>query len=105
MKITRIAIYQTDIPYVGGAYGWGAGNVIEAPCASWCETASLRSRCRLPILLDELIQSDADLIHAIATDACNGVGLKVSKQVGLTAMQRQRRRVRHGHVGPGHHRV
>ena len=68
----------------------GTDIVIEAPCASWRETASLRSRCRLPILLDELIQSDADLIHAIATDACDGVGLKVSKQGGLTAMQRQR---------------
>ena len=68
----------------------GTDIVIEAPCASWRETASLRSRCRLPILLDELIQSDADLIHAVATDACDGVGLKISKQGGLTAMQRQR---------------
>ena len=42
------------------------------------------------ILLDELIQDDADLIHAIAADACDGVGLKVSKQGGLTASQRQR---------------
>ena len=64
--------------------------VIEAPCASWRETVSLRQRCRLPILLDELIQDDADLIHAIAADACDGVGLKVSKQGGLTASQRQR---------------
>ena len=68
----------------------GTDIVIEAPCASWRETASLRTRCPLPILLDELIQSDADLIHAIATDACDGVGLKISKQGGLTAMQRQR---------------
>ena len=68
----------------------GTDIVIEAPCASWRETLSLRSRCRLPILLDELIQDDADLIHAIATDACDGVGLKISKQGGLTASQRQR---------------
>ena len=34
MKITRIAIYQTDLPYVGGAYGWGAGNVIEVARAT-----------------------------------------------------------------------
>ena len=34
MKITRITIYQTDLPYVGGAYGWGAGNVIEAARAT-----------------------------------------------------------------------
>ena len=64
--------------------------VIEAPCASWRETLSLRARCRLPMLLDELVQDDADLIHAIASDACDGIGLKISKQGGLTACQRQR---------------
>ena len=64
--------------------------VIEAPCASWRETLSLRARCRLPMLLDELVQEDADLIHAIASDACDGIGLKISKQGGLTACQRQR---------------
>ncbi|WP_272005286.1 enolase C-terminal domain-like protein [Roseovarius sp. ZX-A-9] len=44
----------------------------------------------MPILLDELIQSEADLIHAIANDSCDGVGLKLSKQGGITAMIRQR---------------
>ncbi len=34
MKITRIRIYQTDLPYVGGSYGWGAGNAIEVARAS-----------------------------------------------------------------------
>ena len=28
MKITRIRIFKTDLPYVGGAYAWGAGNAI-----------------------------------------------------------------------------
>lgn len=28
MKITRIRIFKTDLPYVGGRYGWGAGNAI-----------------------------------------------------------------------------
>lgn len=28
MKITRISVYSVALPYVGGAYGWGAGNVI-----------------------------------------------------------------------------
>lgn len=28
MKITRISVYRTDLPYVGGEYRWGAGNVI-----------------------------------------------------------------------------
>ncbi len=34
MKITRIRVYQTDLPYVGGAYAWGAGNAIETAIAS-----------------------------------------------------------------------
>ncbi|MCC2113575.1 MAG: mandelate racemase [Hyphomicrobiales bacterium] len=29
MKIARIEIYRTDLPYVGGEYRWGAGNVIS----------------------------------------------------------------------------
>lgn len=34
MKITRIRIYKTDLPYAGGAYVWGAGNAIELAKAS-----------------------------------------------------------------------
>ncbi len=34
MKITRIRIYQTGLPYVGGAYAWGAGNGVEVAVAS-----------------------------------------------------------------------
>ncbi len=34
MKITRIRIYQSGLPYVGGAYVWGAGNAIETAIAS-----------------------------------------------------------------------
>ena len=34
MKITRIRVYKTDLPYVGGAYVWGAGNAIETAVAS-----------------------------------------------------------------------
>lgn len=68
----------------------GLDFVLEAPCATWRETQSLRTRCRVPLLLDELILSEADLIHAIASDTCDGVGLKVSKQGGITPMIRQR---------------
>ncbi len=64
--------------------------VLEAPCATWRETLSLRKRCRLPIMLDELVQSDADFIQAVATDACDGFGLKISKSGGLTPARRQR---------------
>ena len=34
MKITRIRIYKTPLPYLGGAYVWGAGNAIETAIAS-----------------------------------------------------------------------
>ncbi|MGB0506917.1 MAG: mandelate racemase/muconate lactonizing enzyme family protein [Pikeienuella sp.] len=68
----------------------GTDIVLEAPCATWRETLSLRARCPYPIMLDELVQSDADLAQLIATDAADGVGLKISKQGGLTPTRRQR---------------
>lgn len=34
MKITRIRIFKTDLPYVGGTYAWGAGNAITVARAS-----------------------------------------------------------------------
>lgn len=68
----------------------GLDFVLEAPCASWRETQSLRQRCNVPLLLDELIQTDEDIIQAIANDTCDGIGLKISKQGGLTRTRRQR---------------
>ncbi len=70
--------------------GDGLDFVLEAPCATWAETLSLRKRTSRPILLDELIVLDQDLMTAISQDACDGVGLKISKQGGLTAARRQR---------------
>ncbi len=68
----------------------GLDFVLEAPCPTWRETQTVRARSHVPLLLDELIQTEADLIHAIANDTCDGVGLKISKQGGVTAMLRQR---------------
>ncbi len=34
MKITRISVYKTHLPYVGGTYLWGAGNAIKTAIAS-----------------------------------------------------------------------
>jgi L-alanine-DL-glutamate epimerase-like enolase superfamily enzyme len=34
MKITGIRVFKTPLPYVGGAYVWGAGNAIEVAMAS-----------------------------------------------------------------------
>jgi L-alanine-DL-glutamate epimerase-like enolase superfamily enzyme len=62
----------------------GLDFVLEAPCASWAETQSVRQRCSVPLLLDELVQTDADIIQAISQNTCDGIGLKISKQGGLT---------------------
>jgi L-alanine-DL-glutamate epimerase-like enolase superfamily enzyme len=63
--------------------------VFEAPCSSWAETQSLRQQCSVPLLLDELVQNDADIIQAISQNTCDGLGLKISKQGGLTPSLRQ----------------
>lgn len=64
--------------------------VLEAPCKTWQETLSLRQHCRLPIMLDELIQQDEDVIEAIRCQLTDGIGLKISKAGGLTPAKRQR---------------
>ena len=68
----------------------GLDFVLEAPCASWRETLSLRQRCSVPIMLDELVLEDSDLVHLISTDAADGLGLKITKAGGLTPSRRQR---------------
>ena len=64
--------------------------VLEAPCATWRETLSLRKRCDVPIVLDELAESDEDIARMIALDAADGIGLKISKAGGLTAGRKHR---------------
>ncbi|MBN3499860.1 mandelate racemase/muconate lactonizing enzyme family protein [Arthrobacter pascens] len=68
----------------------GLDFVLEAPCATWRETLSLRQRCRYPVILDELAQQDEDLAWAAAHDVADGIGLKISKAGGLTPGRRQR---------------
>jgi len=50
--------------------------VLEQPCATWRETASVRARTSVPILIDELADSEASVAHIIANDLADGVGLK-----------------------------
>lgn len=68
----------------------GLDFVLEAPCASWNETLNLRKRCRIPIVLDELIITEQDVVTLIVNDAADGIGLKISKNGGLTRARRQR---------------
>jgi L-alanine-DL-glutamate epimerase-like enolase superfamily enzyme len=68
----------------------GLDFVLEAPCATWRETASLRKRCPVPIIMDELAELDGDISRIVAEDIADGIGLKVSKAGGLTRGRRHR---------------
>ena len=68
----------------------GLDFVLEAPCASWNETLTLRRRSSIPIVLDELITTPQSIVQLIADDAADGIGLKLSKNGGLTRARQQR---------------
>jgi len=68
----------------------GLDLVLEAPCATWRETISLRRRCPYPVVVDELAQLDEDLALLTAHDVADGIGLKISKAGGLTPSRRHR---------------
>lgn len=68
----------------------GLDFVLEAPCATWRECLSLRRRTDVPIIFDELATSDASIVQLIAEDAAEGIGLKISKNGGLTHGRRHR---------------
>ncbi len=68
----------------------GLDFVLEAPCATWREIVSLRRRSTVPIIWDELADSDAAIAGLVAGDAAEGIGLKISKNGGLTRGRRQR---------------
>ena len=62
----------------------GLDFALEAPCATWRETMSLRQRCSYPILIDELAQFDEDIAFSVGADVADGLALKVAKAGGLT---------------------
>lgn len=68
----------------------GLDFVLEAPCATRRECLSLRRRSTVPIIWDELADSDDAIAALIADDAAEGIGLKISKNGGLTRGRRQR---------------
>jgi len=68
----------------------GLDFVLEAPCATRRETLSLRRRTDVPIIWDELALDEAGLIDIVAADGAEGIGLKISKNGGLTRCRRQR---------------
>ncbi|NMG46124.1 mandelate racemase [Aromatoleum toluvorans] len=68
----------------------GLDFVLEAPCATWRECVSLRRRTDVPIIFDELATNDASIAQLISDDAAEGIGLKISKNGGLTHGRRHR---------------
>ena len=68
----------------------GLDFVLEAPCATWRECVSLRRRTDVPIIFDELATDDASIAQLIGEDAAEGIGLKISKNGGLTRGRRHR---------------
>lgn len=65
-------------------------SVYMVPRATWRETASLRKRCPMPIIMDELAELDGDISRIVAEDIADGIGLKISKAGALTRGRRHR---------------
>jgi cis-L-3-hydroxyproline dehydratase len=68
----------------------GLDFVLEAPCATWRECISLRRRTDVPLIWDELAAGDSSVAQLVADDAAEGIGLKITKNGGLTRCRRQR---------------
>lgn len=64
--------------------------ILEAPCATYRECVSLRRRTNLPIHIDELAISEASIMQLLADDAAEGIGMKITKNGGLTKSRRIR---------------
>ena len=59
--------------------------VIEQPCNTMEEIASIRSQLHHPLYLDENTESLNDVLRAIALGICDGFGLKLTRLGGLNA--------------------
>ncbi|PDT00104.1 mandelate racemase [Rhizobium chutanense] len=68
----------------------GLDFVLEAPCSTWRECMSLRRRTDVPIIFDELATDDAAIAQLVGDDGAEGIGLKISKNGGLTRGRRHR---------------
>lgn len=57
---------------------------IEQPCATYAECLTVRSRCRQPFILDEIIDGPKDLARAIGDDALDALVIKITHAGGLS---------------------
>ena len=60
--------------------------VLEQPCNTMEEIVAIKSRLCHPVYLDENTASINDVLRAIAQNACDGFGLKVTRLGGLNVM-------------------
>jgi L-alanine-DL-glutamate epimerase-like enolase superfamily enzyme len=66
------------------------GGYYEQPCETYEECLAVRARTSQPIILDETIQSFADLLRAQKDGACEAIGLKIGRVGGLSKARRMR---------------
>ncbi len=71
----RLSLACKDIPLV-----------LEQPCNTIEEIASIRGQIAHPIYLDESTESVNDVIRAISMGVCDGFGLKLTRLGGLNAL-------------------
>lgn len=71
----QLSLACRDIPFV-----------LEQPCNTMEEVAAIRPQIAHPIALDENIEGINDLIRALSMNACDALGLKLTRVGGLNAM-------------------
>ncbi|HKJ52199.1 MAG TPA: mandelate racemase/muconate lactonizing enzyme family protein [Gammaproteobacteria bacterium] len=71
----RLCLACADIPFA-----------LEQPCRTLEEVAAIRAQIAQPVILDETMESVGDVLRAIALNACDGFGFKITRMGGLGAM-------------------
>lgn len=61
--------------------------ILEQPCNTVNEIASIRSQLRHPVYLDESVQNINIVLDVISRGVCDGFGLKLARLGGLTHMR------------------
>lgn len=75
----QLSLACRDIPFV-----------LEQPCNTMEEVAAIRPQIGHPVALDENIEGVNDLIRALSMNACDALGLKITRIGGLNAMATMR---------------
>ncbi|MGH7643600.1 MAG: mandelate racemase/muconate lactonizing enzyme family protein [Candidatus Dormibacteria bacterium] len=68
----------------------GIDTFVEQPCATTRELRQIRSRCRIPIIIDEGVRTAEDLLYCLRIGAADAVNIKPVRVGGLTKAARLR---------------